>query len=441
MQLGMNANNKDAEYLAAGSALDTLLLPRHRWYFIKEAFSPSIVDCAIEDTQCNKNDLIIDVFCGSGTVPLTAALQGYGALGFEVNPFLAFVSRTKLLQCSPHTIDKYLPEVINAATTGTPSPLATFSTFSEAGGAQKWLFSKGVLEAFEGGWKATVGIYPPIRDLLRLSLIGAAMDVCNAVKDGKCLRYRCGWQERSFGKQEFLDTFQKRVSEIKVDLERCPMRNLDASILVTDSRKLRSNELNGRKFRLCVMSPPYLNSFDYTDIYRPELFLGKFVSSNKGLKELRLKTLRSHVQVDWEKPEQMDMGQLFSSSLADIEKHADSLWNDRIPSMIQAYFQDLKLILSNLRELAQENASVWIVVSTSAYAGVEIPVDLIIADIGIQVGWLLRELKVTHYLRRVPGQQWETLYEKKNKQPHLRESIIIFDSKPQTKSTIISVQR
>jgi len=430
MQSGINSNSEKTGYLAEGGAIDTLLLPRHRWYFFKEAFSPSLVDYAIKDTQCDKNDLVIDVFCGSGTVPLAATLQGYRTVGFEVNPFLAFVSRTKLLQCNPDTLDRHLPGIVDAITKGASSPLATFSTFSKAGGAKKWLFDEEVLEGFEAGWQATVGAYQPARDLLRLSLIGAAMDVCNAVKDGKCLRYPSDWQERSFGKREFLETLQKRVSEIKVDLERCPIRNSGASILVADSRNLKNNELNGRKFRLCVMSPPYLNSFDYTDIYRPELFLGKFVKSNENLKELRLRTLRSHVQVGWEEPEQVDMGQLLNNSVAEIKKHADDLWNNRIPSMIQAYFEDLKVVLGNLRELAQERSSVWIVVSTSAYAGVEIPVDLIIADIGVQVGWLLRELKVTHYLRRVPGQQWDTLYEKKNKLPHLRESIIIFDSKP-----------
>ena len=259
------------------------------------------------------------------------------------------------------------------------------------------------------------------------------MDVCNAVKDGKCLRYPSNWKESNFGRREFLGTFQKRIGEMMVDLVLCPMRNSGARIFEGDSRKLKAAELNGGKFRLCVTSPPYLNSFDYTDIYRPELFLGKFVSSNEGLKELRLRTLRSHVQVGWEEPKDEDLGQLLSNSVADVKKHADDLWNERIPSMIQAYFEDIKVVLSNLRELAQEHSSVWIVVSTSAYAGVEIPVDLIIADIGVQVGWLLRELKVTHYLRRIPGQQWDILYEKKMMMPRLRESIIIFDSKPPTK--------
>ena len=49
---------------------------------------------------------------------------------------------------------------------------------------------------------------------------------------------------------------------------------------VADSRHHLPDSFAG--FKLCVTSPPYLNSFDYTDIYRPELFLGGFVQSGRG---------------------------------------------------------------------------------------------------------------------------------------------------------------
>jgi hypothetical protein len=434
MQTGLNTKQMhSSSNLDSTSALDTLSLPRHRWYFVKEAFSPTIVSHAIKDSGCKKDDLIIDAFCGGGTVPLASVVEGYSATGFEVNPFLAFVSRTKLLQCNPKTLDKNLEQVTANILKGAPSRLETISTFSDTSKTEKWLFNNDVLRAFEGGWQATVGMYSAVRDLMRLCLIGAAMDVCNAVKDGKCLRYRLDWEERHFGKEDFATAFKARVSVIKKDLEECPLIAPNAEIRLVDSRKIESKDLDGRSFKLCIMSPPYLNSFDYTDIYRPELFLGKFVRSSTALQELRLKTLRSHVQVNWAEPAEPDLGQLFIESYTEIKNHANGLWNKRIPSMIQAYFEDIKHVLTNLRCLAKEDASIWIVVSTSAYAGVEIPVDLLMADIGSQTGWLLREVKVVNYLRRAPGQQWNKLYEKKNNRPHLRESIIILDAKPHAK--------
>ena len=54
-----------------------------------------------------------------------------------------------------------------------------------------------------------------------------------------------------------------------------------------------------------MISPPYLNSFDYSDVYRPELFAAGFVSANSKLRKIRKKTLCSHVQVKREYTEEI----------------------------------------------------------------------------------------------------------------------------------------
>ena len=409
------------------SVLDAATLPRHRWYHIKEAFSPNVVSRAIEDSNCVKDDLIIDPFCGSGTVPLTAAIEGFSSIAFEVNPFLKFVSETKLLQCKSKTIKKNCNDILFKAKKGKDSSLEAFSTFSEAGKSPKWLFNREVLRSFEGGWEATLNKRKPVQKLIQLCLIGAVMDVANATKDGKCLRYRSDWKSQNFGKKDFINAFNRRIDIIIKDLEDCPIETKDVFVSMLDSRRMQSSNLRDKKFKLCVMSPPYLNSFDYTDVYRPELFLGKFINSGQELRELRQKTLRSHVQAKWVDPEQVDFGPNFTESFEQIKERSETLWNKRLPLMIQAYFEDIKQVLIDLKALSKPDANIWIVVSTSAYAGVEIPVDLIIADIGTQAGWWLREVSVIRHLRRVPVQQWALLNEEKKNGPYLRESIIIFE--------------
>lgn len=61
-----------------------------------------------------------------------------------------------------------------------------------------------------------------------------------------------------------------------------------------------------------------------------------------------------------------------------------------IPDMISAYFEDMKGIFTDLKLKADKGASLWFVVSTSAYANEHIPVDLILADIATTVGWNLK---------------------------------------------------
>jgi hypothetical protein len=410
------------------SALDSLDRARHRWYFFKEAFSPEIVKSATADAGCKKDDLIVDPFCGSGTVPLQAALDGQSAAGIEVNPFLAFVANSKIQQCGVAALEAWAETAAKAARRGKKSALTGFSTFTERGELSKWLFNTEVLDAFEGAWQS---VDTPTRQgasqqLLKLCLIGAAMDVCNAVKDGKCLRYRTNWKDRAFGTDDFLDAAESRVRIVTEDLKNAPLDSPTVSVRRGDARR-RSV---GKSFRLCVTSPPYLNSFDYTDVYRPELFLGKWVRDMKDLRALRLRTLRSHVQVGWKNPTMDDFGLHYAESMEAVLRRSSQLWDCRIPRMIQAYFEDMRRVLMNLRSRAQKDASVWLVVSNSAYAGVEIPVDLIIAEVASSCQWYLREIKVVRYLGRVACQQWSELAEKKTNGPHLRESLIILDTRP-----------
>ena len=65
------------------------------------------------------------------------------------------------------------------------------------------------------------------------------------------------------------------------------------------------------------------------------------------------------------------------------------------------------------------------VVSTSAYASVEIPVDLILAEIGERCGLLLRKVHVIRHMRS-SGQHWRTA-RIEDTRPPLRESLIVFD--------------
>ncbi|XHE13334.1 hypothetical protein PCC82_00920 [Agrobacterium deltaense] len=419
------------EQLPNVSALDANNFPRHRWYFFKEAFSPAIVDHAMEASDLKPGDRVVDPFSGSGTTPLAATMAGLIGAGTEVNPFMAFVARAK----STHSTNRRFGTASKKALSGMgdkqPHWLETFSTFSEHAelGQKrgKWLFNSEVLRAFGGGWEASRNLNPSERNLVQLCLIGAAMDVANAAKDGKCLRYRKDWQQLRLGRDDFEQAFLTRVSMVSEDIEKAPLKDRYADIKLGDSRSKAFDEA----FDLCVTSPPYLNSFDYTDVYRPELFLGEFVRNMGDLQALRLATLRSHVQAKWTSPSQTDFGKHYEEASQELRKRSTLMWDRRLPEMVQAYFEDMANVLLLMRSKAKPKASLSLIVSTSAYCGVEIPVDLIIADIAIRNGWFLREVTVLRYLKRLSGQQWHALNDRSTTRgPHLRESMVVIDAQP-----------
>lgn len=427
MQINLNFSEMS---ILNPSALESKEFPRHRWYYFKEGFSPLFVDQILQSEHCKANSLVMDPFSGSGTTGLVALQRGLNFFGIETNPFLHFVSKTKMQGFNHRELKLLLHNTRKGISKGGTSPLRKFSTFSEMAPAAKtrgrWLFNASVLDAFQGGLDAINAIQSPEKELAKLCLVASAMDVSNAVKDGKCLRYKANWGTLDYNRNALLNAFEDKASLIIEDIEIVDKFKSKHQIVKGDSR----TESIPHKFDICITSPPYLNSFDYTDVYRPELFLGKFVTNLKELYSLRHKTVRSHIQASWSIPTRDDFGLLYEKTMRSILKNKELLWDDKLPIMIQAYFEDMENILRRLLASASPSASAWIIVSNSAYAGIEIPVDLILAEIATKSGWFLREIKVLRYLKRISGQQWNKLpHDRDANRPMLRESAIVLEKR------------
>lgn len=397
------------------NAISYHLLPRFRWYGYKEGFSPELVEEAIAVVGVEKEDYILDPFNGSGTVTLTAAVKGISAVGIEVNPFAAFMASAKMENCSVNEFWEGFDMVVCHAQKGKESSLNGFSTFSEQGGNRKWLFNSGVLNSFEGSWQSALNFSESKRKVYQLSMIAAAMDNCNATKDGKCLKYRRNWESRGFNKTTYIESLEDRLLRCKEDMDVSKVLK-KAVIINADARNVIKTL--PRRYKLCVTSPPYLNSFDYTDIYRPELFLGKFISTNKELKELRYNTIRSHVEIVLPKPHVDSFGEIYHSVYNQIY-NAGSIWSKQIPTMIQSYFEDMEKVLIDLFAKAKKGGELWMVVANSVYVGVEIPVDLILAEIGTKNNWHLKRIEVLRYINRRKTKFSGSI-------DKIRESLIVF---------------
>lgn len=417
-KLNDNFGLKDGGYSNYENSVN---LPRHRWYYYKEGFSPLLVENAIQQVGVKHDEIILDPFNGSGTTTLTASTNNYKSIGLEVNLFTSFLSQAKSKNADIDIFQAERNRLSENVAKGGKSDLIGFSTFSKKESNKKWLFNNDVLQSFEGGWAATEQISSlNIRRLARLGLIVSAMENCNAKRDGKCLRYRDSWNKHPYNSHTFINSLNSIFDKIEEDLQAKPI-TVSPTIINGDCRSLLSSK-HVEKFKLCITSPPYLNTFDYTDIYRPELFLGKFVKNNEELYDLRLKTVRSHIQAKWDKPVKSDFGLVYQNAIDHITGNPDMLMDKKIPIMVQAYFEDMFNILTLLKSKAQKDAQLWFVVSNSAYANMEIPVDLIIGDIGTKAGWHLKEIGVLRQIGRRKTKHSPDVN-------HLRESVIIFSAK------------
>lgn len=395
--------------------------PRHGWYEFKEGFSSTLVSRAISETMGThkiKDFTVLDPFSGSGTSPLTALQNNCNAIGFEVNPFMSFVGQVK---CKPMKknkteYEKQLNHIISQPPFRQKSPLEGISTFTEGENTEKWLFNLDVIRTYQALFEHIQKVEDS--DLFLLALITSVMQCCNAKKDGKCLRYLKNWKELGFSGAILRNAFKSNALKMIADLEKDPLSTGGRIIKQGDNRALLK-ATSASEADLVIFSPPYLNSFDYSDIYRPELFLGNFIRNNQELMQLRKKTLRSHVQCKWDTIDSSDFA-LVKDVVERLETKKSSLWNSRIPQMVSSYFYDMETILNESYRISKNNAQLWIVVSTSAYSGIEIPVDLMLANIATSIGWELDSVNALRQLRTS-----SQCVDENKQRVKLRESLII----------------
>jgi hypothetical protein len=171
-------------------------------------------------------------------------------------------------------------------------------------------------------------------------------------------------------------------------------------------------------FQLTFYSPPYCNCFDYFEIHKVELWLGGFVNNKKEFKELRNNGFRSNTNSLNGKEIKYNNESVESLiGLFDFEK----LWSKRIPNVVRGYFDDTHTLLKSLFNQTVKNGYVGIVVGNSAYTGVIIPTDIIIADIAKSIGFEVKDIFITRHLT-TSSQQKIALNPLKE---FLRESIIL----------------
>lgn len=77
-----------------------------------------------------------------------------------------------------------------------------------------------------------------------------------------------------------------------------------------------------------IFSPPYANCFDYTEIYKLDLWFGKFVSEHSDLKKLRNSSLHSHLNGDLS-IEVESKSETLSKLLIELQKK--ELWDKKHP--------------------------------------------------------------------------------------------------------------
>lgn len=397
-----------------------MTLAFQNWRRFKEAFAPELVARAVEETA-GRVSHVADPFGGSGTTALAAQFLGVHSTTIEVNPFLSDLIESKLATYNFDYVVSGFRHVMTHANVHHLTRGDIFdkspSTFVEPGVDGRFIFSLGVATRL-CAYRAAIDSVDDInvRRLFNVILAGIVVPVSNVIVSGKGRRYRNRWAERAVDPNEVDRLFEENALGAIFDLRRFEARRCRSYTLHRgDARELVADL---ESVDLAVFSPPYPNSFDYTDVYNVELWTLGYLNSADENRSLREATLRSHVQIARDLSYEDHGSPTLRAALDDLGLVRERLWDRSIPDMIGAYFSDMHRVLAGLRNALRSGGRVYIVVGDSRYAGVDIPVGNILCELTEGLG--LNPIRVEPFrsMRASPQQGGRR---------ELAESLLVFE--------------
>ena len=379
--------------------------PGLRWMKYKEGFSARLVQSFLNQTEAKT---FLDPFSGSGTAPLTASRMGMDSTGIEIMPVGNLSARAIVAAANGlhyrnffHTSQELIHSLssneyeVDQLFQHIPITERAFPEQTEQDLAKARKFVAGIRD-------------PSLKTLLTLACVSVLEEVSYTRKDGQFLR----WDPRSgrnvsprLHKAELptlTQALQRRLGEIMDDIPALQEKYGGAEPALVDGSSLTElRKLPDESFDAVVTSPPYANRYDYTRTYALELvYLG--YDANR-LKKLRQDLLSATVENRSKRElllREYGMAPLLEHAFGMVDKQSalqealhvlrqevHKLSNRNVISLVENYFTEMALVVSELARLVSPGGSVFMVNDNVRYHGQEIPVDLILSDFAEQSGF------------------------------------------------------
>ena len=264
--------------------------PVHRWVPWVAGYSKRFVADALA-RFATAPGVVLDPFAGVGTTLVEADLAGHAALGFEINPYAAFVAKTKLKahRAAPQRLRetaRSLPAFVEQALADGATPqrqappgFRTRAPFYSPKVHRKVLLALDFIDTLAG----------QEADLLRLAFAATMVDYSN-------YSYEPSLGRKAAAGRPDVDDFPvaeavaAKAEEMAADA--AWYRQARAKRRRRDARVNETSFLDGYRtvaaasVDLLVTSPPYLNNYHYNRNTRPHLYWLGFCRAPADLKRL-----------------------------------------------------------------------------------------------------------------------------------------------------------
>lgn len=408
-------------------------MPIHPWIRLTPSFSHNLVVDVLHAIGAEEGQVICDPFCGVGTALVTAKMLGFPSTGIEVNPFLAFVAKTKL----NWNVDYQKIKEVGLNFESLYEPYRNLTKKNLQDFSKKINIPIPKLYNISRWWGENT-----LKKLMIIKKIILKSD--NEIKNHLLVAFadtliktstaRYNHVSVTFDEEKKISSpvpiFKENLLKIAEDLEKILKEfdhiNVKAKVQQKDIKKA---VLPPQSINHVITSPPYPNRFSYIRETRPSLFFLDFVEDSKEITQLAT----SGIGETW--------GTATSALLKPIKINNVILKKSPILKSIFCqlkkrdllmgryavkYFSDLAYVFSKIN-WAMEKGGNWVfVVGNSILKSVEVPTDLIIHELGKFFGFKTLKIERIRHRHSKRGLYEAIIYlQKIKKAPSMPKNLVI----------------
>ena len=389
----------DKRLALSGSSFDRLT---HYLFRFPAKFHPPVVRKLIDEYSV-PGDYLLDPFCGSGTMLIEAAVAGRNAVGVDVDPVAAFVSRVKTHRYNTSRLkassDLLSQDLIEFRRLGEPHYVKEFTDLTQdeldsaISDARLWVpdipnifhwFRKYVILDMARIYRAIQGLQAPDthKDFFRLCFASIVRATSNADPVPVSGLEVTSYMKRKEEMGRVINTFSLFEKAISKGINAiCEYRRKlnSTSTISTKQADVRylSSKLR-RTFDAIITSPPYHNAVDYYRRHKLEMFwLGFTKTQNERLELMRRYVGRSTIpQKELYSPNEHQLGQIATDWESKMRKSSIQR-----AKAFRHYAVSMKLAFSQFAQRLKDDKPVVMVVGNSKWNGSEIPTAELFAEL------------------------------------------------------------
>ncbi len=370
----------------------------HSWHTYYAGYAEGFV-ADVLSLLARPGDLVLDPWNGSGTTTFVAQRHPVYSIGVEINPVMALHAQAKDLHFihHVHSLANEAERIVEQARLLLDRPAKQQDDINDWVATEPLSALIALRDMIRTDYRKvkSSGLAVPAKQVesrdsshSKALFFSALFQVLRAVGSfsrgsnptwlAKQERARPASTEHVF--QEYLRTVRSMLEDLETAAVSVD-RPSDYRVITGDARCL---PLPSSSVDIVVTSPPYLTRIDYAYSTKPELLL--LGNDEQAVDTLRRKTTGAPVIVDKSIEPETGWGPTCNAILDAVLQHSSKASRSYYLPFYLQYFRDINVSLREIQRVLKEEARVVIVVQSSYYKEVEIPLGEIYVEMAAALG-------------------------------------------------------